>query len=130
MSAGGVLQAAVVAAVRAAAGPEVGVFDAPPVRGGLPYAVVEAPVLVDWSTKDWRGREGRIAVVLHDAAERPVRLRALTGVIEDAVEAVGVSLDEGWRLAAVRLARSRMVLRTGDRWTATSEFAVRLYRES
>jgi len=54
-----VLQAAVVARLNAVL--DVSVFDAPPVRGGLPYAVVDEPVLSDWSTKTWVGREGRAA---------------------------------------------------------------------
>lgn len=59
-----VLQAAIVARLNAVL--DVSVFDAPPVRGGLPYAVVDEPVLSDWSTKTWVGREGRILLTLFD----------------------------------------------------------------
>lgn len=125
MSAREVVQAAVVAAL----GDAAAVFDAPPVRAALPHVVVEQPELVDWSTKDWRGHEGRIVVAAYDGGERPVRLRALAARIEDAVEAVPAAPGDGWRVATLRFARSRVARAPGDRWVATSEFVVRLYRE-
>lgn len=137
MSAAAVVQAAVVAAVRR--DPELGVltavFDAPPVRAALPYAVIDDPVLGLWGAKDLAGREGRVAVVLHDAGERPVRLRALFGAVELRVEALAGELGDGWRIAGVRLQRSRIVRGPGaaggeGRWIAASEFAVRVYRVS
>ncbi|WP_380783625.1 DUF3168 domain-containing protein [Sphingomonas sp. R86520] len=108
---------------------DVSVFDAPPVRGGLPYAVVDEPVLSDWSTKTWVGREGRVLLTLFDEGERPVRVRSLLAVAEEGLEAVAPDLGEGWRVVRVALVRSR-VLRVGDRWRGTSEFLVRMYRES
>ncbi|OJU17000.1 MAG: hypothetical protein BGN95_07135 [Sphingomonas sp. 66-10] len=129
MSAREVAQAAVVAALRVALGDAAAVFDAPPVRAALPHVVVEQPELVDWSTKDWRGREGRIVVAAYDGGERPVRLRALAARIEDAVEAVPAAPGDGWRVATLRFVRSRVARAPGDRWVATSEFVVRLYRE-
>ncbi len=122
-----VLQAALVAAVR----PIVNAFDAPPVRAALPYAVVEDAVLARWGGAGIDGREGRVRVVLHDAGERPVRLRALLASVEATVSALSGEIGEGWRLVALRLVRSRVVRAGGgDRWTATGEFAVKLYREA
>ncbi|QKR98740.1 DUF3168 domain-containing protein [Sphingomonas sp. CL5.1] len=129
MSAQEVTQAAAIAALRAALG-EVAVFDAPPVRSALPHVVVEPVLLVDWSAKDWRGREGRITVSAYDGGERPARLRALAGAIEDAVEAMPADLGAGWRLVSARLARSRIARASGERWVATSEFVARIYREN
>jgi hypothetical protein len=121
-----VLQAAVVSAVQGI----VTAFDAPPVRAALPYAVVEDAVLARWGGAGIEGREGRARIVLHDAGERPVRLRALSAAVEEAVAAVAGEIGEGWRVVALRLVRSRVVRAGGgDRWTATSEFAVKLYRE-
>ncbi len=126
MSAGAVLQAGVVA--RLADVLDCAVFDAPPVRAAIPHAVVEDPVLGDWSTTTWRGREGRLVVTLHDGGERPVRLRAALGAAEAAVEGLDPLLSDGWRLVRAQLVRSR-VLRVGERWRGTSEFLVRMYRE-
>lgn len=126
MSAGAVLQAGVVA--RLADVLDCAVFDAPPVRAPIPHAVVEDPVLGDWSTTTWRGREGRLVVSLHDGGERPVRLRAALGAAEAAVEGLDPLLSDGWRLVRAQLVRSR-VLRVGERWRGTSEFLVRMYRE-
>ena len=122
-----VLQAALVARLNVVL--EVGVFDAPPVRGGLPYAVVDEPVLSDWSTKSFAGREGRVLLTLFDGGERPVRLRSLLAAAEEGLEALPPDLGEGWRVVRLALVRSR-VLRVGDRWRGTSEFLVRMYRES
>ncbi|MEG3084328.1 DUF3168 domain-containing protein [Sphingomonas sp. PB2P12] len=127
MSGRAVLQAALVARLNAVL--DVSVFDAPLVRGGLPYAVVDEPVLSDWSTKTWVGREGRVMLTLFDGGERPVRLRTLLAVAEEALEALDPDLGEGWRVVRLALVRSR-VLRVGDRWRGTSEFLVRMYRES
>jgi len=126
MSVQAVVQAAMVAALD---GLDVtGVFDAPPVRAALPYAVIEEAVLADWSTKDMDGREGRLAVTLYDGGERPVRLRVLAGAAEDAVSAMPRVLGEGWRVASLVFVRGRIV-REGVRWVAMSEWRVRVLRE-
>jgi hypothetical protein len=121
-----VLQAGVVARLSDVL--DCAVFDAPPVRAAIPHAVVEDPVLGDWSSATWRGREGRLVVTLHDGGERPVRLRAALGAAEAAVEGLDPLLSDGWRLVRAQLVRSR-VLRVGERWRGTSEFLVRMYRE-
>ncbi|OWK28914.1 tail completion protein gp17 [Sphingomonas mucosissima] len=123
---GGALQAALVAAVRDV----LTTFDAPPVRAALPYAVVEDAVLARWGGVGIDGREGRVRIVLHDAGERPVRLRVLAAQAEEAVAALSGEIGAGWRVVALRLVRARIVKSGGgDRWTATSEFAVTIYRE-
>lgn len=118
------------AMAEALSGLEVAVFDAPPVRAARPYAVIEEAVLSDWSTKDMAGREGRLAVTLSDGGERPVRLRALAGEIEDAIDAMSGDLGEGWRVVTLMLARSRIVREGESRWMAMSEWRVRILRES
>ena len=127
MSVQAILQAAVVASLE---GLDVtGVFDAPPVRCALPYAVVEEAVLADWGTKDMAGREGRLAVSIHDGGERPARLRVLAGAAEDAVSGMAREIGEGWRVASLVFVRSRIV-RDGVRWVAVSEWRVRMLKES
>lgn len=104
------------------------VFDAPPVRAALPYAVVEEAMLADWGTKDMQGREGRLALAIHDGGERPVRLRVLIGAAEEAVAVMPRELGEGWRIASLVFLRSR-IAREGQRWVAMSEWRVRMLRE-
>lgn len=126
MSVQEVLQAALVEAL---AGIEVTqVFDAPPVRAARPYALVEEAWLADWGTKDMAGREGRFAVTLFDAGERPARLRRLAGAAEDAIAAMPRAIGQGWAIASLVLLRSR-IAREGDaRWQSVSEFRVRMLR--
>ncbi|TXC72159.1 DUF3168 domain-containing protein [Sphingomonas ginsenosidivorax] len=128
MSARSALQAAIVARLGTVAG--LRVFDAPPLRGGVPYAVVEEPVLQQADAVGIAGRTGTVSVVAHDAGERPVRLRALVAGVDAALETMAGDVGEGWRLVGVRLARSRLARVGDDRWRGVSEFAVRLYRES
>ena len=129
MSARELLQARVIVALREAEGlVGVGVFDAPPVRAAAPNLVVEEPLLADWSAKGVSGREGRVAVLIRDAGERPVRLRGLTAAAEDAIERIGPALDEGWRIVVLTLARSRIVRERDGDWVSMSEFRVRMMR--
>lgn len=104
-----------------------GIFDAPPVRAARPYAVVDEAVLGNWGSKDLAGREGVLAVLLFDGGERPVRLRALAGEVEAAIEAMPGDLGEGWRVVTLVLARSRIVRGRepldGDERVAGSDFA-------
>ena len=128
MSPGAAIGAALAAALRARPEfAEVAVFDAPPVRAAPPYAVVGEAELSDWSTKSWTGRKGAVAVTLHDAGERPARLRALAGAVAEAGEALGGEIGGGWRAVTLRLSRER-IARSEGRWRAVSEFAVRIYR--
>ncbi|MEP9359321.1 DUF3168 domain-containing protein [Sphingomonas sp. KR3-1] len=126
MSVQEVLQAALVEALAGLA--VTAVFDAPPVRAARPYALVEEAWLADWGTKDMAGREGRFAVTLFDAGERPARLRALCGEVEAAIEAMPRAIGEGWAIASLVLLRSRIAREGEGRWTATSEFRVRMLR--
>lgn len=125
MSARGVLQSAVVAALREAG---LAAFDAPPVRGAMPYAVVGEVLLRDAGAVGLTGRSGSLLVTFQDGGERPARLREMMEAGEAAVEALGPVLGEGWRLTGVLLARSR-IARAQDRWLGSSEFAVRMWRE-
>lgn len=123
MIAGTLLQAMLVARLKAAL-PNASVFDAPPVRGARPYAVVDMPVLSDWGTKDAAGREGRVVVQLFDDGEVPVRLRSLAAVAEGAVLSAPAGLA-GWRIVSLVFVRSRVV-RDGKGWVGSVEFRVRM----
>ncbi|MFV0622953.1 DUF3168 domain-containing protein [Sphingomonas sp. ac-8] len=131
MSAHTVLGEALVAALTAHPGVRgvvTAVFDAPPVRGARPFAEVAEALLSDWSTKDLVGREGRIAIVLRDAGERPVRLRQLAGEVDAAVETLPRDLPGGWRIASLVPVRSRIVRESAGLWAGTNEYRVRMLR--
>lgn len=130
MSAAQVLQAALVKQLRGRAALEgLAIFDMPPDRAAAPHAVVEDPVLAAWGAAAISGREGRITVAVHDGGERPVRLRRLQGKIEDLIATMPADLGgEGWRAIRLRLVRSRIARGRSERWTATSEYEVRVYR--
>ncbi len=129
MSVHAMLQAALVAAIEDGGVEVTGVFDAPPLRAAVPHALVEEVVLTDWSTKDMAGREGRVIVRLHDAGERPARLRVLTDAVQEAVAAMPVTLSGGWRIVSLAFLRSRILAEGGGKWRAVIEWRVRLLRE-
>ena len=128
MSARTALQAAIVARVGTVAG--LRVFDAPPVRGGVPYAVVDEPVLQQADAAGIAGRTGTVSILSYDSGERPLRLRQMVAAAEDAMMGLSGDVGEGWRLVGVRLMRSRLARGGDDRWRSVSDFTVRLYRES
>lgn len=132
MSAREALQAALLATLRddaRIAGELTQIFDAPPMRAVRPYALIDEAMLVDWSTKDMAGREGRVAVTLFDQGERPVRARRLSERIEATLTAMPGDLGDGWRIVTLMLIRSRLSREGNGRWTATSEFRVRMLKE-
>lgn len=111
----------------ALAGELTGIFDAPPVRAGRPYLLIDEALLADWGTKDAAGREGRFAIRLFDGGERPLRLRLLVAAVEDAVHALPHDLGDGWAIVTLQFLRSR-ISRDGEVWSAISEFRVRMLR--
>jgi hypothetical protein len=126
MSAHAVLTEAVTAAIETHPGIAInGVFDAVPRRAVRPYAVVEDVLLVDWSTKDMIGREGRLAVRLFADENRP-RLRALADQTGAAIAGLPRELGEGWRIASLAFLRSRIFEEGPGLRAAMVEFRVRM----
>ena len=127
-AAAAVLQAAVLAVL--AADTELTglrVFDAPPVRGLVPYAVIEEPVLESFDAAGVTGRIGTLAIGFRDEGEVPMRLRLLMAIAEEAVDLMPGTLADGWRIGGLVLARSRLA-RTKDGWLGRAEWAVRVFR--
>lgn len=126
MSAYIVLTEAVAAVVETHPGIAVnGVFDAVPRRAVRPYAVVEDALLVDWSTKDMIGREGRLAVRLFAGEDRPC-LRVLADQVSAAIAGLPRELGEGWRIASLAFLRSRIFDEGPGLCAALVEFRVRM----
>lgn len=128
MNAEGAVRVAVAAALRADAVLTAalnGVFDGPAVRASPPYAELGDTLASDWGTKDRRGREVRIAVLLRDLAERPERLAELADKAGAAIETMPRMLD-GWRIASLAPLRSRMAGEGPGKWIAVIEYRVRI----
>jgi hypothetical protein len=106
------------------------VFDAVPARAATPYLVVDAPVLAAGDAVGVAGRAGTLAVSCIDGGVSPVRVRALLAAVEAALGGLPAQVGEGWRVTSIRLARSQMAIGKGERWSATSVFAVRMYRSN
>ena len=102
-------------------------FDAPPVRATLPFAMIEEPVLQQRDLAGMTGRVGTVAVQLFDDGERPLRLRSQLALVEDDLARMPADLGAGWRLAALSLRQSR-VAKGKAGWSARTEWAVRMYR--
>lgn len=128
MSAEQVLGDALIAALRAAqgvGGAINGVFAGPAVQATPPFAEVQPMIAIDWSTKDWRGRELKPAVVIRDAAETAVRLHRVMEAAEAAIEGLPRALP-GWRIASMTFVRSRALRERAGGWAALIEYRVRM----
>lgn len=121
MSAGGALQAAIVAALNGV-DELTGVFDGPPARAAFPYATVDASAESDWSHKSGAGREVGVAVTVWD--DEPARLNALADAVETAAR--GVAAVAGWQLVTMRFVRRRVVRDVAGPWAAAVDFRARM----
>ena len=127
MSAGSVLVAAVMAELATEELTPLVVFDAPPVRAGFPYAVIDEPQLASANAAGVKGRVGTLAITYYDAGERPMPLRSRVALAEELIDLLPSAVGDGWRVGGMMLARSRL-MRTKDGWTARSEWAVRMFK--
>ena len=127
VSASGALVVAVLAGLQSDDLAPLTVFDAPPVRSAMPYAVIEEPQLGAADAAGVAGRIGTLAITYRDAGERPVRLRSRVALVEELIELLPGALADGWRIGGLVLARSRLA-RTRDGWLARSEWTVRVFR--
>ena len=128
MSAEGVVQAAVLAVLRADAVLSAGlngVFEGPAVKASTPFAELGDLLSVDWGAKTAAGRELRVALTIRDAAETNGRAQRLADAAGAAIEGLPRALD-GWRVASVVLVRLRVLRGPPGRWSATLEYRVRV----
>jgi hypothetical protein len=100
------------------------VYWSPPVRATLPYAVIGALDVRDWSTKTEPGRELRFFVTLFEAVERADRLAALMDEADAAIAGMPRILS-GWSLVSLTFLRSR-ILRGSSPWTGRIDYRARL----
>ena len=97
-------------------------FDGPPARAAFPYVTLDASTETDWSHKSGKGREVLVAITLWD--DQPVRLHALTDVVEAAVDAVAET--EGWQLVSLRQLRRKVIRDVSGPWGAAVDFRARM----
>ncbi|WP_322964550.1 tail completion protein gp17 [Sphingomonas fuzhouensis] len=127
MTAREALRAALLTGLRTALQPmAVTVFDAPPVRGSVPQAVLGEPGDSDWGAAGIEGRELRVTVTLTDEGEQPTRLRAAVEVVEGI--ALAEMLADGWRMAGL-VVTARTFTKGAARWTASVAWRARLWRD-
>lgn len=121
------VQAALVAAL--AGDPVIGaavsgVFDGPPARAAFPYIAVDGGQTTDWSVKDARGREHRVAISVWDDGMASARLHGLMAAAEEAIEDMGRDLP-GHRIASIAFLRARIVRDADGPWAGLIEYRVR-----
>ena len=101
-----------------------GVFLERPARASTPYLVLSEMLSSDWGAKGSDGRELRITVKVHDAAESWTRTAGLQGAVTRAIEELPRTIG-GWSMGSVVLVRAR-TQRDGARgWLGTVEMRVR-----
>lgn len=91
----------------------VPVYGADAPAGVLPRIEVGEAVSADWSSKSWRGRELRSAIVVRFASGQSERLGAMRAAAEQAGEMLGRDLP-GWRVASALFLRSRSIQDKGS----------------
>jgi hypothetical protein len=124
IGAGEAIQAAAAAALAAVEG--IGrVYDAPPLQAAVPHAVAAIDGEADWGHKNGAGREVRLAAMIHDKGERPLRLRRLAAEAEAALGGIAPELDS-WRLVTMQFVRTRIVSGPRGDWAAIIEYRARM----
>jgi Protein of unknown function (DUF3168) len=85
-----------------------GVYDGPPIRASVPYAVVSDVTGIDWGTKDAPGRELVLTLSLYDRAEDSGRMAQLMAAIHAAMTSLPRSVS-GWDIGSIIPLRSRLI---------------------
>lgn len=120
MSAAIALQRALIAALA----PVLPVYDGPPADAVYPFAAIGDGATSDWSTKDARGREVRLAIAIWSEGGDTARLHALAAAAEDAIEALPRDLP-GHRLVSLVLLRSTIARDPDGPWAARLDYRAR-----
>ena len=96
-----------------------------PSRVSPPWLAIAASASADWSTKDRRGREVRMAFELHCRGDAPDTAFETMVAIQDRIEALP-SAQAGFRIASLAYLRGRIELRSGNRRAVLIEYRFRL----
>ena len=83
------------------------------VSASLPWLGIAASASADWSAKDVRGREIRVALELHCRGDDPVSASALVRALETRIEALP-RIQEGFAIASTLFLRARAEQRANN----------------
>lgn len=96
-----------------------------PSRSAPPWLGIAASASVDWSTKERRGREVRIAMELHLRGEEPDETASLIALVESRIEALPRA-QAGFHIATTQFLRARAEQRPLNRRAVLLEYRFRL----
>ena len=96
-----------------------------PSRVAPPWLAIAASASADWSTKDRRGREVRIALELHCRGDEPDTAFDTMVALQDRIEALP-SGQAGFAIAGLVYLRGRIEQRPANRRAVLLEYRFRL----
>lgn len=96
-----------------------------PSRASLPWLGLAASASTDWSTKDRRGREVRVALELQARGEEAAEVSALAAQVEDRIESLPRS-HAAFDVASTIFLRARAEQRPGNIRAVLLEYRFRL----
>jgi len=99
-----------------------------PVRTSPPWLGLVASASADWSTKQRRGREVRIALELHLRGEEPDESSTLGTLIEDRIDALPPQ-QSGFRIVSRTFLRARAEQRPNHVRAVLIEYRFRLLED-
>lgn len=94
-------------------------------RAAPPWLGIAASASADWSTKERRGREVRVALELHCRGDDPGTAGATTRAIEARIEALPRS-QAGFEIATTTFLRARAEQRAGNVRAVLMEYRFRV----
>jgi hypothetical protein len=104
-----------------------GLYDGPPSRPLLPYALITSSAVADWSHKSGLGREVSIGVAAFVDEGRSGELHAIADAIERALDhQLAPNIPPEWKLVTFRYARTRMFRVPDGPWSAIIDYRAQL----
>lgn len=122
------LRAALVAWLRAdpaLAGTLNSMTEEAPVRAAVPWLGIVASASADWSVKERKGREVRLAVELHVRGDDPATGAAIAAAVEARIEALPRD-QAGFAIVTTQFLRARAEQRPANQRALLLEYRFRL----
>lgn len=96
-----------------------------PSRSAPPWLGISASASADWSTKQRKGREVRIALELHTRGEEAAETASLVALIEAQIELLP-QMQNGFQIVTTQFLRARAEQRLPNRRAVLIEYRFRL----